>query len=362
MHARIVLLALLTALAAGCKNVDCGDGTTERNGICVPSSETVGTAQCGPFTELHGDRCVPIFPPTLCDPATTQPDVDELGVVTCIGTGGGGCAAKLPCPVGTAGRQTICGQLYDFENNQPYAAASPTGTKCIPGATSGPCALGIKAYDAVAFAQGNTTALATGEIYIDDCGRYKVADIAQPAGPFIALAIDDADPTKPGPLGTTNAVGVATNKAPNTATKDFEAFIVKPSTTAAWGSSGGPVFDMTHGIYAPVFRGHRAGTDQVSGVTVIISPMVNPPTFMGDPARDYYFAADPRLTVSAINATGPNGTALLSGASLTEIYSGVGGGLPTECRWDIHGGASIGFVVFIQIFRPVNNGTATCSL
>ena len=40
-------------LGAGCKTTDCGTGTTERGGICVPSNETVGTAICGPFTVLH---------------------------------------------------------------------------------------------------------------------------------------------------------------------------------------------------------------------------------------------------------------------------------------------------------------------
>ena len=61
MQPRIVLLvivfALWAVLAGGCKSVDCGEGTTERDGTCVPSSETIGTAKCGPFTELHGDVC-----------------------------------------------------------------------------------------------------------------------------------------------------------------------------------------------------------------------------------------------------------------------------------------------------------------
>ncbi|HEX2686995.1 MAG TPA: hypothetical protein VHN14_10275, partial [Kofleriaceae bacterium] len=205
MQSPSVLLVLLTASATSCNSVDCGDGTTERGGLCVPSSETVGTAQCGPFTELHGDRCAPVLPPTVCDPATTTPDIDEMGVTTCIGTGGGGCAARLACPPPAAGKQTICGQIYDFENDQPFAQAGATGASCAPGATTGPCSLAIKAYDAVAFAMTGGGALTTGAVYVDDCGRYRVPDIAQPIGPFVALAIDDADAAKAGPLGTTNA-------------------------------------------------------------------------------------------------------------------------------------------------------------
>jgi hypothetical protein len=362
MQPRIVLLVLLAVLAGSCKNVDCGDGTTERNGTCVPSSETVGTAKCGPFTELHGDLCEPVLPPTVCDPATTTPEVDEMGVTTCIGTGGGGCAAKLPCPAPTDGKQTICGQLYDFENNQPFAQAGATGARCTAGATTGPCSLGINAYDATLFAMTGGGALSTDPVYIDDCGRYRVSEITQPAGPFVALAIDDADMTKAGPLGTTNAVGIATPKVPNFATKDFEAFIVRPATSAGW--TGGPPFDATHGIYAPVYRGHRTGVDLAAGVTFTFGPMASPPPTMTDPNRDFYFVTGStnRTTLdAAASATTTNGTALVSGANLGELYSGQGS-LPAGCIWDIHAGASIPYVIFIQIFRPTNIPNMTCSL
>ena len=359
---RLVLLALLMALAAGCKTVDCGDGTTERNGICVPASETVGTAKCGPFTELHGDMCIPMFPPTTCDPSTTAADTDiGTGVTTCIGTGAGGCAAKLPCPTPTDGKQTICGQIYDFETGQAFAQAGATGAQCTPGAATGPCSLGIRAFDAVAFAMnpGATLPLTTDPVYIDDCGRYKVPEVAQPAGPFIALAIDDAAAANAGPAGTTNAVGVATPKAPNFATKDFEGFIVRGAVAGAW---GGP--SLAAGIYAPVYRGHRTGFDLATGVQFTFGPMSTPPPTMTDMNRDFYFAAGAttRTTLDgAANATGANGTALVSGANLAEIYSGRGG-IPSTCIWDIHAGAAIPGVVFIQIFRPIDFPGMTCPL
>src|SRR5262245_1206171 len=106
MYTRIALLALLTALAASCRHVDRGQGTTERDGLCVAAGVTVGNAQCGPFTELRGTQCVPTFPPTVCDPGTTAEDVDNMGVTTCIGTGAGGCSARLACPAPTDGKQT----------------------------------------------------------------------------------------------------------------------------------------------------------------------------------------------------------------------------------------------------------------
>lgn len=363
MHTPIVLLVLSAVLATSCKSVDCGDGTTERNGVCVPSSETVGTAKCGPFTELHGDVCEPMLPPTVCDPATTTPDVDEMGVTTCIGTGGGGCAAKLACPAPTDGKQTICGRLYDFENNLPFEQAGATGAQCTPGATTGPCALGIRTYDAVAFAMSPMTApaLPNGGVYLDDCGRYRISEITQPVSPFIALAVDDA--TMPGPPGVSNAVGVAAGAASNTATKDFEAFIVRAPTYGSWTASGAP--SLAAGIYAPVFRGRSTGPELAAGVTFRFAPMTNPTNLMTDPARDFYFTSGStnRTTLDAsASATTTNGTTLVSGANLNEVYTGQGGGLPAQCIWEFHAAAAIPGAIFIQIFRPTNAPSMTCPL
>lgn len=362
MFPRSVLLALLAALTPSCKGIDCGDGTTERNGSCVASGQTVSAARCGPFTMLQGDLCVPMFPPTVCDPGTTAEDTDKgTGVTTCIGTGAAGCSAKLGCPTPTDGTQTICGQIFDFETGQPFAQAGATGAQCSAASTSGPCSLGIHAFDAVAFV-GNPTGtppLATSAVYIDDCGRYRIQGIAQPGGPFIALAIDDAAPAAMGPSGTTNAVGIATPKMPSSATKDLDAYIVKGATAAGWGMP-----PLANGIYAQVFHAKRTGPDLASGVTVTLGPAASPPPTMVDMTRDFYFgaAATTRTTLDgAANATGASGTALVSGANLGELYSGKGG-IPTTCAWEIHAGAAIPGVVFIQSFRPTDAPGMTCPL
>src|ERR1041384_2852968 len=112
MHARIALLAVLLAFSASCKNVDCGEGTTERDGMCVAAGVTIGSATCGPFTQLQGTQCVPVLPPTVCDPNSTDEEVDPLGVTTCVGTGGGGCSARLACPAPSNGTQTVCGHIF----------------------------------------------------------------------------------------------------------------------------------------------------------------------------------------------------------------------------------------------------------
>jgi hypothetical protein len=58
--ARIVVVALggIAAGAIGCgggSDIECGPGTVEENGVCVPT----GTTECGPGTVLMGDQCVP---------------------------------------------------------------------------------------------------------------------------------------------------------------------------------------------------------------------------------------------------------------------------------------------------------------
>jgi hypothetical protein len=351
---------------AGCDSVPCGTGTIERDGTCAPASETRDPARCGPFTELHGDQCMPVFPPTECDPTTTTPDVDPAtGVTRCIGTGGGGCSAPFACPTPTAGnKQTICGQLYDFETGMPLQGPNPTGAKCTTTTTTGPCSLQIQPYDAVAFSSDpeNAVALPAAGIVIDDCGRYRLQDVETPSGPFIGIGIDDA--SAPGPSGTTVTVGVATQTAGGVATKDLEAWIVKLSTTMMWESSGGP--PLAGGIYATVFRQHsiKSGLDPLAataGVTFTRSGL-------SVPAQDHYFASTATaLQTIDINATatGANGTALITGATIADLlaYSGTGGLSDTvNCQWETRAGASLPGLVFIQIFRPTNQFGKTCAL
>jgi hypothetical protein len=362
MHTRIVLLALLTCSVASCKSVDCGEGTTERDGLCITANETVVAAKCGPFTVLQGDLCVPMLPPTVCDPASTEEDPDDMGVITCIGTGTGGCAARLACPMPMDGTQTVCGQIYDFATGQAFAQAGATGARCTTPTTGGPCSLGIRALDAAAFvsSQGMQGALTTRDVYIDDCGRYRVSNITLPAMvPLIALGLEDAVGNV-GPAGTTSPIGVGTAVNAGGATRDLELFIVPGTTLAGWGpnTASGPPFSMTQGIYAAVFRG-RTGTATIAGATITRNGAVTD-------TRDYYFADMPnRTTLTVAGATSSNGGALFTIDPITQMlddrYSGTGG-LPAGCAWEQHPGASVGGVILVQIFRPTNASGMTCPL
>lgn len=353
------LLALAPLLAsAGCKEVECGDGTIESDGACVPADQIVGTARCGNFTKLVGDTCVPAQEPTTCGPGTVREIDTATGLGTCKpdGGGGGGCGAPVTCPPPSTGKQTICGQLFDFGTRERFEATGAAGARCAAGASEGPCTVGIRAFDAIAFASnpGAVMPLDVGDTYIDDCGRFRLTDITLPPGPFIGLGIDDATV---GPGGTTNIVGVATAKIPGTATKDFEGFVAPKALTDAWAAAGGP--PLSGGIYAMVFRARSRGSAPNPGVT---ATRTGAPV----PANDHYFAGCAALETSidaGALATGGNGTALITGASVADglAYSGSGP-LPPECRYSTHAGASLPNILFVQVVRPINAVGMTCPL
>lgn len=275
-------------------------------------------------------------------------------------SGGGDCSVPLACPAPSfPDKQTICGRLFDFENDLKFVAASAGAAKCAAATTEGPCALSLRAYDALSYAvdPANATPLAVGDVHVDECGRYRLSEITLPSNPAILLAIDDRDPARAGPSGVTNTVVVATAKNAGASTRDLEAWIVKNSTVAQWVASGAP--PLSGGYFINVFRGHSTGTDNVAGVTV---------TRMGNPntANDYYFRGTQTLRQmidGSATTTGMNGTALVANASIADgtAYSGINA-LPATCRWEVRPGASLPQVVFIQVLRPVNAVGQTCPL
>ncbi|HEY6036451.1 MAG TPA: hypothetical protein VIV58_19370 [Kofleriaceae bacterium] len=370
--ASLMILAFATTAAPACKSIDCGTGTIERDGTCAPADETVGAAKCGPFTMIQGDQCVPIFPPAICDPTTTTEDTGSDGVITCKGNGmSGGCSADIACPNPSSGKQTICGQIYNFADGTPFRGAA-TGAACAGTETSGPCALQIVAYDAVVFAHNSTmmppvatTPQSVGKVVIDDCGRYAVEDISPPGGPFLALGFDDRGQPL-GPSGVTVTTGVAMSSAADTRTQKFEAFVLDQSVIGSWTASGGPPF--ASGIYAAVYRAHTCdgGTcvgdsfANQSGVSITKALAVHP-------ENDFYFKStdgQTRQNLDTTAATSVNGTGLLINASVDDslAYSGTGGITDTtNCQWESHAAANVPGLLFIQIYRKTQKPFKTCT-
>lgn len=347
---RSILLSLLALLLPSCKPVECGPGTFEKDGQCVPADDIATPATCGPFTELVAGQCVPMFPPTVCDDTSTTTELDtSSGVTTCIGAGVG-----FACEQPAQGKQTICGQLRDLQTGMLFTDGNASCTPCTATTATGVCSLGLRALDAVKFAQNPqdpTSVLTTGTVFLDDCGRFKIPDITLPTNPFVGIAIDDAAPAMAGPPGTTNAVGMATPAVANQALKDFEAFVVPSATTDLWDVAGPPV---SGGLFVAIFRAMRTGQATQAGVTILKAgaPIPN---------DDFYFAGAARTDIDPVaTATSANGTTLVTNAAL-EGYIGAGG-LPAECSFEPHAGVSIPNVVFVQIFRPTDASGQTCGL
>jgi hypothetical protein len=352
----------------GCTETECGPGTINRAGKCEPADETVGVAKCGPFTELRGNQCVPMFPATTCDPATTQADMDPTtGVTTCIGTGGGGCSAPLACPAPAAGKQSMCGQLYNFEDNTPLAVAGATGAKCASPAPSGPCALTISAK----FPLGPMD-LPTREVYVDDCGRYRVSDVEVGSSTSVVLYIDDSAAI--GVAGITVPTHVGVPGAAGSVTKDLDAWVVKKSTVDKWTADAAEV-SLTSGVYAAIFRTHvcdsasgRCKGDRLqnqSGVKLGLTP---PPDLNGGAIGNVFHFADGEQTHLNIDPAATNKVTSVNGTALTTAkFAGItyltGTGAltgPGTCKWAR--GRTIPFPgsVFFQVYRPVDDGS-TCN-
>ena len=369
----LLILAYAISAAPACNSIACGTGTIERNGSCAPADDMANAATCGPNTMIQGTQCVPIFPPTICDPGTTSEDTGSDGVTTCRGNGmGGGCSAPIACPNPAGGKQTICGQIYNFEDNTPFRGAA-TGATCAGTENAGPCALQIVAYDAVNFAHNSTmmppvatTPQGVGKVVIDDCGRYAVEDITPPGNAFIALGFDDRGQPL-GPTGVTVTTGVAMPTSPDTKTQGFEAFVLDQSVVGMWAATGGP--SLANGIYASIFRAHTCdgGTcigdsfANQSGAQITKSSAVNM-------ANDFYFKSSDGNTRqnidSAANATSMNGTGLLINASVDDslAYSGTGGITDTtNCQWEPHAAANVPGLLFIQIYRKTAKLGKTCA-
>lgn len=352
------LFAALPVVAAGCQQVVCGEGTAEEDGACVPADEDSDPTQCGPGTELgQGGVCVP-SEPTVCDPDTTVPVVDEAtGVVTCVGIGGDSCSPELQCPAPSAGKLTLCGRLVDTETGQVIEAPDATGAECDPEAptASGPCSLRVRFYDALVFQMDpqGATPLA-GEVMVDDCGRYRATDVSATSFGFVGAAVDDANNN--GAADVHLLTGVATADAMAVPARGFSLYVTRKTTEALWDASGSPPGDgfAEEGVLAMIFR-HRG--QPVAGVR---ARRGTPPNVI--PADDFYFS-DPGTTLTTVapaqDTTGANGTVLVVNSGAPATHDGVGAE-PAGCRWPAALAATIPGVVFVQLKDAEANAGGPC--
>ena len=345
----------LAASSLGCDPIDCGPGTLENNGSCVPADNMPDDAVCGAGTKLGpSGTCVP-DQLTFCDPDTTIEQIDEAtGVITCIGAGGG-CATDLPCTAPTANNLSICGRLIDTETDQPIAAMNATGAACDPGnpSATGPCSLSVTFVDALQFAQNPQTATphVPARFLLDDCGRYRAEDIGPSSFGFMGVAIDDATGTG----DRYKLTGVALPDGDAKPARGFAAYGTRNETDAAWSAAISGQSFATRGVVAAVFR---HGAVPVAGVAIRRDSQAIV-------ADDYYFsntAPSVRSTVdTALTVTGANGTALAVNPGSASVAAHDGAGAePSGCRWPSSLAAAIPGVVFFQLKVAETAGGAEC--
>jgi hypothetical protein len=350
--AAVALGALATT--SGCDPLECGPGTIEDNGVCVPADgQSPGVNSCGQGTRYDpvSESCVPIRPPTECGP-NTEPVVNEDGVTVCEGSGGAlSCSSAISCPAPAGGKVSVCGQLFDVERGTPIRVADPQFELCDPAkpTASGPCSLSVKFFDPLAFAAAPTSTppQTTDELRIDDCGRFAGVNIARPFNGYLAIAVDDA-----GAADTRRLTGVAFAIEANERRIGVRAFSTAVASDRSWTTSAGnPFGDSTFadvGVFMPVYFDSAAaeGGTPVAGVQIRAGG--NPAD--GVTTRDFYFSdTDPtvRSTINpALEVTSVDGAGLLTGSSLTQ-HSGAGSE-PDGCEWPSNLAAAIPGVVFFR--------------
>lgn len=331
-------------LSTGCDAVECGEGTAESNGTCVPADGvSPDDPRCGAGTVFDpvAQACVPELPPTECGP-NTEPIERPDGVIECVGTGTS-CADPLPCPLPDSGDVTVCGRLVDTETSAPIAAGDGTETSaCDPAnpTADGPCALQLVLVDAIAFATnpGAATPLPAAELTLDSCGRYRAVSVAAPPSGFLGVAIDDSTAGAPDDHVTTGVPA-----APDSRTDNLILVATRRSTDQAWTTSAGDPFGgATFSEMGAILITYVHAGVPVAGVEITAGGAAV------DDADDFYFDdADPASRSSIApgqNATGANGAALAVGTALG-AHSGSGAE-PPGCTWPSAPGASITGVIF----------------
>jgi len=116
-------------LACGGEGTECGPGTTEQDGVCVPD-----IIECGDGTVLQGDQCVPICGNNQYWDGTQCVDTPECAAGTTFNPTTGECE---PCPAGQYWNGTACEVVPECDTtttfNTQTGKCEPDEDACGPG-------------------------------------------------------------------------------------------------------------------------------------------------------------------------------------------------------------------------------------
>jgi hypothetical protein len=334
-HPRVGLAVLVSGLAAalsgaGCTEVECGPNTVKQDDVCVAQAEDPG-ADCGPGTiwNATSGRCEnSLFQGGGVCGDNTVVIVDDAGVHTCVGTGGGNgdCSQPLPCPAPSANKLTLCGRIYDLEDSTPLDDGNASNGEPWR-------AIELRVYDPIAFIMDtNSSPILTATP--DSCGRFVIADVARPPSTFVAVATEDITG---GGADLYVQTGIAAPTMPGQTLGGLRAWSFRRSTDEAWSTAAGlsgTTFSKL-GVYIPIFVSGPALApfqgSPVAGVTIAALDQSGVRQIQS--GNDYYFddnAPLSRHTLSTRSMTGANGTGLFLNAGLGS-YSGIGGAPGGSC-------------------------------
>ncbi len=260
------------------------------------------------------------------------------------------CDAELPCPAPTANRLTVCGELWDLQDEAQFGFFG-TGV-CTGPASFGPCSVSVRYVDALDFASNPDTAqdLQVGSTYLDECGRFRAIDVQTPTFGFLAIVTEDAAGVPA--MRRRTAITLASGEA--RPARGLRAYVTRQSTDALWSAAAG-VTGMTlgeRGIYVPIYLHDGL---PVQGVQVSRNDQTIP-------ADDLYFS-DPGASRAEVDptrtSTGPNGSAIVQNAPAV-IQHGGSGGEPPGCEWPETLASSIPGVVLVQRKQAQLPGGAPC--
>jgi hypothetical protein len=316
---KVAWLVALFAMggSSSCRQVECGEGTVERDGVCVAGMD-VDPNECGQgfFYDPSSGQCLSTaFNDAgfgICGPNTVT-ILNDAGVPVCIGTGTpDDCSSfEPPCPIPTISTKfAVCGRIWDIEDT--------TAADDDPAAQGGIAeVVELLLYEPIGFALGSRDPLPY-TVAVDNCGYYSVNDVSNPGSGYLAVATDD--PTG-GATDDFALTGVAF-PIPSPGSYRVNAWITRKTTVTLWNDSAADGTDFeTQGVFVPIFLDARV--DPTLDPYEVGAPMAGLSIErLGSvfPDDDYYFTdMDPflRRTVSTTQAvTGMNGTGLMINSSL----------------------------------------------
>jgi hypothetical protein len=130
LTAMILISGLSFCLSAcGGDGTECGPGTTDQNGTCVPD-----ILECGDGTVLQDDQCVPICGTDQYWDGTQCVNTPECAAGTTFNSQTGECE---PCPQGQYWNGTACQIVPECDDGTTFNAATgkcePDAEACGPG-------------------------------------------------------------------------------------------------------------------------------------------------------------------------------------------------------------------------------------